>query len=369
MRLYQKQFAVVFEQTKKTKEMTDLSEVIDHETLVMALPAAAKLVLAEPILDLLDQRSWWFQFMSLELAKLEDEVSNGQCILVFKENGAPVRAAIVVATRVKHPLGMMLAKVAEVKDLGISVTVRLPGHKLRDRESLGDAARRVVCDVEKDLGISGYTLLEETVGEITVSEVPSASYGDLITRYTRHIFDSRIEDTLDIAEAPPVIDVQQIQQFHLNQGHHRGMSRLFSSMSEATSAFSRVYLPPSPELSKSEPTRQSSPNTVDSTTGPPTSLKRGGTGLNLHIAGVAEQVIGVMNDVVHSKKKPNLRGGRTILNAETDAAILTAMPWLQQHIANHVHLAVNDEGSGAIYAWMWPTDFENIEKALTYNKQ
>lgn len=42
----------------------------------------------------------------------------------------------------------------------------------------------------------------------------------------------------------------------------------------------------------------------------------------------------------------------------------TGMPWLSQHYPDHTHIAVNAQGTGAVYAWMWPDDFSTLAESL-----
>ena len=115
---------------------------------------------------------------------VEEELQEGTCALIFNSEGNPARVALIVCLRVVRDDGLVLVQVAKLSKGRLVPKLQLPATKLKDGESIPNAAQRLLRSKLNEFGVA------KGLGDMTQDEEVRvvAAYG-LETKFLRTVID------------------------------------------------------------------------------------------------------------------------------------------------------------------------------------
>jgi len=160
----------------------------DYGMIKMLMPIQSRVLIVQPILEILAEQSSWVRrkLAAKGLDELEKEIVEGTCVLTQTSNGAIERVLMVAAIKISRGDDRILVQLGKFRAGSSSPEpdCALPGAKIRDGEQPLDAALRIL---KKDLfQIAEDCKLSQT-WKVSTQLKDSATYG-VRSRYIRTVF-------------------------------------------------------------------------------------------------------------------------------------------------------------------------------------
>jgi len=173
--------------------LNDLKMVLDHESIVSAMPLESRTVMSSAAMLWMERRDQWSGrlFQRQGMQALSEEVDSGDCDLVLYAPDRVLRVVTIVAIRIMreedHRVLAQIGKCIRGTTMG---RCTLPGTKVRVGELPRDAVERLVASKLapwKDAVSLG-------MGEVDVEERVSKKYG-VPSKYMRTVYHSQLDET------------------------------------------------------------------------------------------------------------------------------------------------------------------------------
>mmetsp|Transcript_5888 Transcript_5888/g.14057 ORF Transcript_5888/g.14057 Transcript_5888/m.14057 type:complete len:1094 (+) Transcript_5888:47-3328(+) len=180
---------------------SDLSSEIDHDDIFSVMNRESRLLLCEPILEILRKKEDTFRFFSgmfestMRVRRLREEISSGKCNISITTLGEVVRTVSLVVLRLRNAgdPNTFLVQIAERANSDCQVACKYPGTKRREQESASVALKRL--QTEELSGLKHQSDMTDWAMEQSVTFMESKTFG-IRTKYLRTTFESEVELTL-----------------------------------------------------------------------------------------------------------------------------------------------------------------------------
>jgi len=183
---YRKSYSSLF-MTAPSETLNDIDPPLSHALVILVMNCAARVAVAQPVLLKLKElrRRQWLQAPPIKDASdLEEEVRQGECALIFSDDGNPTRVALIVCLKLVRDDGLMFAQVAKMGDGCLVPKLQFPSTKVKEGEGPASAAQRLLNLKLSEFGVAGDLGAVTEDQQIKVTE----TYG-LETRFLRTVFD------------------------------------------------------------------------------------------------------------------------------------------------------------------------------------
>jgi len=166
------------------ESITDVSALLDHETVVAAMPVKSRMQMSSVALEMLRQKKWAGRiFQQQGMQDLETEVEMGECDLVVDRLERVHRVVSLVAVRLERDDGRVLAEIGKCTRGRVELICNLPGTKVKVGELPQDAIQRLLVSRLQAISV-GVTLGNS---KVDASERPSKRHG-VVSKYWRTLF-------------------------------------------------------------------------------------------------------------------------------------------------------------------------------------
>jgi len=149
------------------ESLTDLSLVVDHASVVAAMPIESRVLMSQAALDVLERKTVWsgHLFQQQGMQELTTEVQAGDCDLVVDKQDRVHRVVCIVAVKLTRHDGCILTQIGKVTKGHTVASCTLPGTKVKVGELPQDAMERLLATklqvIREGIELGGRSVDEE----------------------------------------------------------------------------------------------------------------------------------------------------------------------------------------------------------------